>query len=341
MMKKDMLVAVCTDIGKISYERRPVPVPADEEVLIHMEYIGICGSDKHFYEKGFPLENLFPKVLGHECAGVITAIGKNVKRLRVGDRVCIEPGIPCGKCELCRKGLYNLCEKVKFLSAYHEDGCMSEYISYPEQYCYVLPETMNTMEGALMEPFSVGLHAVARSGAEAGDSVLVYGSGTIGIMVIYALQAAGVSKIFCIDRNKDRLSIADSLGAETFLPGQTDDIPEALYNVGIDIAFDCTGSEECIYQLPSIVKRGGTVVIVGNLGRTGKFDYFNFYEKELSVLGVFRYRFTFPKALKLMEVKKIDFSPLISAIYPLNETDLAFAQLCESSKGVKTIIRVP
>ena len=215
-MKKEMKVAVMNGVGKMGFERRPVPVPKDDEALVKLEYVGICGSDLHYYEDG-RIGNYIvqpPFVLGHEPGGTVVAVGKNVKNVKVGDRVALEPGKTCGHCEFCKQGKYNLCPDVVFFATPPIDGVFCEYVAHEAALCFKLPDNVSTMEGALIEPLAVGFHAAMQGGAKFGQKALVTGAGCIGLVTAMALKAMGVSEVYVSDVLPARLQKAKELGAD-------------------------------------------------------------------------------------------------------------------------------
>ena len=184
-----MKVAVMNGIGQMGYTNRDIPQPKDNEVLVKLEYVGICGSDMHYYETGrigdYVVEP--PFVLGHEPGGTVVEVGKNVKHLKVGDRVALEPGKTCGHCEYCREGKYNLCPDVVFFATPPVDGVFQEYVAHEADLCFKLPENVSTLEGALIEPLAVGFHAANQGNAHARQTALVFGAGCIGLVSVMAL----------------------------------------------------------------------------------------------------------------------------------------------------------
>lgn len=167
---KEMDVAIMTDIRKIEWTKRPVPEPKDDEVLVKVNHVGVCGSDLHYFEHGKigPFVVKPPFVLGHECGGTVVKLGKDVKHLKVGDKVALEPGKTCGKCEQCRSGFYNLCPDVIFFATPPIDGVFQDYVAHEANLCFKLPPNMDTLEGALIEPLSIGFHAANQGGAHIG-----------------------------------------------------------------------------------------------------------------------------------------------------------------------------
>ena len=206
-----MKTMVLKKAGTIVEEDREIPAIRAHEVLIKVMDCGICGSDVHYYEHGrigdFVVEK--PMILGHECAGEVVEVGEAVTHIKAGDRVAVEPGHTCGKCEYCKSGRYNLCPDVIFLATPPYDGAFSEYLSYPADMVYKLPDSMDTVEGALLEPFCVGLHAVAQSEVKAGSCAVILGSGCIGLCTLLALNAQGIHKVFVVDILENRLKMAE------------------------------------------------------------------------------------------------------------------------------------
>ena len=181
-MKGTMKVAVMNGIGEMGYTEREIPQPKDNEVLVKLEYVGICGSDMHYYETGRIGDYVVkpPFVLGHEPGGTVVEVVKAVTHLKVGDRVALEPGKTCGHCEYCREGKYNLCPDVVFFATPPVDGVFQEYVAHEADLCFKLPDNVDTMEGALIEPLAVGFHAANQGGAHAGQTAVVFGAGCIG-----------------------------------------------------------------------------------------------------------------------------------------------------------------
>ena len=211
-MEGTMKTAVMHDIGKISIEERDIPQVKDDEVLVKLEYVGICGSDLRYYESGAIGDFIVkpPFVLGHEPGGTVVEVGKDVKHLKVGDRVALEPGKTCGHCEFCKTGRYNLCPDVVFFATPPVDGVFQEYVAHEADLCFKLPDNVSTMEGALIEPLAVGFHAAMQGGARAGQTAVVMGAGCIGLVTMMALKAMGVSRVYVVDVLEKRLEKARS-----------------------------------------------------------------------------------------------------------------------------------
>ena len=314
--------------------------------MIHVKHVGICGSDLHFFQFGFSKKNLFPKIPCHECAGIVEELGPGVEGLNPGDLVAVEPGVPCGTCEWCKRGEYNLCSRISFLSAFLEDGCLCEYITHSANFCYRLPSPITTMQGALLEPFCVGLHAASRSGASFGKTAAITGAGCIGLSVLMALRLSGMEEIYVSDCIPFRLKKAEIFGARDAVNASQENFAEEVLRKtdgrGVDICIDTTGTEGGIFSLPSLCRPGGICTIVGNLGRTAPFDYYNFYEKELTVHSVFRYRNLYPAAIQAVFSGTVKPENMVTDIFPFNKAPEAFRHCIEDKdKTLKVILELP
>ena len=206
--------AVLMRPGEIAMQQRPIPTPAPREVLVEVTSVGVCGSDVHWYEHGRigDLVVRSPLVLGHECAGRVAATGEDVTKHAVGDRVCLEPGVPCGRCRECRGGRYNLCVDVAFFATPPVDGAFADFVTIHEDFAFALPDGMSDDVGALMEPLSVGIWACRKAGITAGDRVLVTGAGPIGLLAMQVARAFGATDVAIADVNEHRLSAARRMG---------------------------------------------------------------------------------------------------------------------------------
>lgn len=234
---------VMTDVRKFEKLEIPMPVIGDNEVGVQICDVGICGSDMHFYEGNafhiFP--NSLPFILGHECAGIVYETGKDVRHLKPGDRVAVEPGVSCGKCEFCQDGRYNLCPEVKFLATPPYEGALKKYISYPAHKAYPIPDHMTTQEGALIEPLSVGIHAVVQGQVGMGKTVAILGGGCIGLCTLLAAKAWGASRMIVADLFDSRLEKALEIGATDVVNSKATDGVEKILELtageGADVVF--------------------------------------------------------------------------------------------------------
>ena len=343
-----MKVSVMTGIRKVMEEERPIPVPGDDDVLIRVMDCGVCGSDIHYYEHGRIGDYVVdkPMILGHECAGKIVEVGKNVKNVKPGDRVAVEPGYTCGKCEFCKKGLYNLCPDVVFLATPPYDGAFAEYLKYPSDMVFRLPDDMDTVEGALIEPFCVGLHAVRQSEGRLGDSAVILGAGCIGLCTLLALHASGIHEVYVTDVIDKRLDMAGKLGASAVINAAEKDVVQEILNLtdgkGVDLVFETAGTEATTQQTARLVKRGGCVVLVGMAADpVFKYDFGILQNKEASIHTVFRYRNLYPAAIEAVSRGKIPLKQIVTDEYDFAHISEALEDsINRKSEIVKAVIKV-
>ena len=212
----DNLTAILYKTGDIRLENTEVPKPAPDQVLLQMDSVGICGSDVHYWTHGAIGDFIVraPMVLGHEAAGVVTEVGSAVTHLKAGDRVAIEPGVPCRMCKLCKTGVYNLCPDMQFCATPPVHGNLCRYYVHAADFCYKLPDNLSLEEGALMEPLAVGVHACRRAGVCIGKRVLICGAGPIGLVNLLTAKAMGASEVVITDIADNRLEVAKSMGAD-------------------------------------------------------------------------------------------------------------------------------
>lgn len=261
-MEGTMKVAVMNGIGKMEFVEREIPKPGANEVLVRLEYVGICGSDLHYYETGAIGDYVVkpPFVLGHEPGGVVVEVGSGVTHLKAGDRVALEPGKTCGHCEFCREGRYNLCPDVVFFATPPVDGVFQEYVAHEADLCFKLPENVSTLEGALIEPLAVGFHAAIQGEAQLGQKAVVMGAGCIGLVTMMALKARGVSQVYVVDIMEKRLEKALELGADGVINAAKEDVAERAAQLtggrGMDLVVETAGAEITARQAIQIAKKG-------------------------------------------------------------------------------------
>lgn len=343
-----MKTAVMTDIRKVRIEEREKPVPKEGEVLVKVEYVGICGSDLHYYESGrignFIVEP--PFVLGHEAGGTVVEVGSGVSHLKVGDRVALEPGKTCGHCEHCKEGKYNLCEDVIFFATPPVDGVFQEYVAHEAGICFKLPDNVSTLEGALVEPLSVGLHAAMQGGAHIGQTAVVTGAGCIGLVSLLALKAMGVSRVIVVDVIDKRLQKAKELGADYVINGKEQDtvaeIKRLTEGKGCDLSIETAGTQITASQLIQASKKGATIVFVG-YSASGEMTLpiGMALDKELTFKTVFRYRNIYPMAIEAIAAGKIRIKDIVTDYFELDDIQHAM-DACVENKAeiVKGVIRI-
>ena len=341
-----MQTAVLTDSLEFEFEERERPDPGPREVLVAIEAVGICGSDVHYYRHGRIGEYVVeaPLVLGHESAGEVIAVGKGVTEHDPGDRVTLEPGVPCRRCEFCKRGNYNLCPDVTFMATPPDDGAFAEYLVWPADFAYGLPQTVSTRAGALCEPLSVGIQACRRGSVGVGDSVLISGGGPIGLLAMGAARAAGASEVFLGDVVDRKLAFAAERGADRVIDAREGDlagtVAAATEGRGVDTVIEASGAPQAIRSSVEVVRRGGDVVLIG-LPSDGEvpIDVLDIIDDELDLHGSFRYANTYPAAISLLESGAVDIEGLIDFEAGLSGIEDAFerAMDAETVKGMITV----
>lgn len=329
-MKDKMKTAVMLGIGKMGFEERSIPQIKDNEVLVKLEYVGICGSDLHYYETGAIGDYVVkpPFVLGHEPGGVVVEVGKAVKHLKVGDKVALEPGKTCGHCEFCKSGKYNLCPDVVFFATPPVDGVFQEYVAHEADLCFKLPENMSTLEGALIEPLAVGFHAAIQGEAKIGQTAVVMGAGCIGLVSMMALKSMGVSKVYVVDIMEKRLEKALELGADGVINGKEKNAVEEVMKLtdgkGCDLVIETAGTEITTVQAIHMAKKGTNIVLVG-YSKTGKMTLpmSLVLDKELTFKTVFRYRHIYPLAIEAVSSGKVNLKGIVTNIFKLDDIQKA------------------
>ena len=343
-----MKVAVMLGIGKMGFEERDIPRPKDDEVLVKLEYVGICGSDLHYYESGAIGDYVVkpPFVLGHEPGGTVVEVGKNVTHLKVGDRVALEPGKTCGHCEFCKTGRYNLCPDVVFFATPPVDGVFQEYVAHEAGLCFKLPDNVSTMEGALIEPLAVGFHAARQGGAQAGQVAVVTGAGCIGLVSMMALKAMGVSKVYSVDVMDKRLDKALELGADGVINGSREDavkkVMELTGGMGCDLVIETAGTEITTRQAVQMTKKGATIVLVG-YSKTGeiKMPISLALDKELTFKTVFRYRHIYPMAIDAVASGRVNLKGIVTNEFALDDIQEAMDESVNNKADiVKAVVKI-
>jgi len=347
-MKDTMKVAVMLGIGRMGFEERPIPKVKPNEILVKLDYVGVCGSDIHYYETG-RIGNYIvqpPFMLGHESGGTVVKVGQNVKHLKVGDKVALEPGKTCGHCRFCREGKYNLCSEVVFFATPPVDGVFAEYVAHEAELCFKLPENVDTLEGALIEPLAVGFHAANQGEAHAGQTAVVFGAGCIGLVSLMALKAEGVNTVYVVDIMEKRLEKALEIGATAVINSSKvnpiEEINRLTAGEGVNLVIETAGMEITTRQAISVAQKGSNIVLVG-YSKTGEMilPISLAIDKELTFKSVFRYRHIYPMAIEAVASGKIDLKSIVTNIFDFDDIQNAMdMSISDKSNIVKSVIKI-
>ena len=323
---------------KLRLSLREIDLPlkmGTRDVRIRIARVGICGSDVHYYKHGSigPFVVKEPMVLGHEAAGVVAAVGNEVRELAPGDRVCMEPGIPDMASRASLEGHYNLDPAVRFWATPPIHGCLTSEVIHPAAFTFKLPAQVSLAEGAMVEPFAVGLHAATKAGIKPGATAVVIGAGPIGIMVALSALAAGAGQVVISDLSAEKLAIAGKYpGIHPFdIRGGSlvARVAEMTGGWGADVVFEASGSPHAYGNIFDLLAPAGTMVLVGMPPGAVSFDVVAAQAKEARIETIFRYANVYSKAVALLASGKVDLKPLISASFPFEQSIAAFERAAE------------
>jgi L-iditol 2-dehydrogenase len=334
-----MHVARLHAAGDLRLHEEPEPTPRPGEALVKVTAVGVCGSDVHWFREGHIGGDAIvsPLVLGHECAGVIES------GPRTGERVAIDPAIPCGRCEFCKEGKPNVCSALRFAGHAPQDGALCRRIAWPETSLVPLPDALSDIEGAMLEPLGVALYAVDLGGVGPGQSVGVFGCGAIGLCVIQVARAAGATRCFATELPEypHRLGAAGDQGATAIAArsgAEAEEIVRAAGGRGVDVAFEAAGDPGAVEAAVAAVKPGGKVILVGipSADRIA-FTASVARRKDLEIRVVHRMKHSYPRAIRLVESGRVDVRSLVTHRFPLAEVATAFA-VAERREGIKVVV---
>lgn len=337
-----------TEPKKLEIQDSPIPSFGKDEVLIRVKACGICGSDVHGYD-GSSGRRIPPLIMGHEAAGLIEECGSEVSGFSKGDRVTFDSTVYCGKCSYCKKGQVNLCDNRMVLGVSCEDyrrhGAFAEFVTVPSHIIYKLPDTFPFEHAAMIEAVSVAVHAVGRISFDSGDKSLVVGAGMIGLLLIQAIRSAGCSEIIAVDMDNDRLNLAKKLGATQVINSQEVDALSFILNEtegqGVDKSFEVVGATPTVQLSIHAVRKGGSVVMVGNLAPEVELPLQSVVTREISLFGTCASAGEYPKCIELMADGSIQVDPLISAKVALEEGPEWFDRLYGREPGLMKVILTP
>jgi L-iditol 2-dehydrogenase len=329
---------VLVEPGRVRVEERPTPSPGPGEVLVRVASVGVCGSDVHYYDEGRIGDHVVtaPLVLGHESSGTVVAVGEGVHDRAPGQRVAVEPGVPCGRCRPCRTGAYNLCPDVRFLATPPVDGAFTEYLAVPEAFAHPVPDALSDDAAALLEPTSVAVWAVRKAGVALGDRVLVTGAGPVGLLVAMVARAAGAQEVTVTDVVPERRAAAARHGVTRVLDPAEASPAEV---VEADVLVECSGVAAAVGDGVAAVRPGGTAVLVGmGAARETLLPTQLLQTREITLTGTFRYAHTYPTAIALAESGAVDLDALVSGHYRLQDVEDALTAARRDPTVVKPVV---
>ena len=336
----DNLAAVLHAAGDLRISARPMPVPGPGEVLVEVHSVGICGSDVHYYRHGRIGDHIVvnPMILGHEASGTVVDVGPGVTTMEVGRRVSVEPGVPCGRCEQCRQGAYNLCPDVHFLATPPVDGALVRYLAVHEAFAHPVPDGLSDDAAALIEPLSVGIWANRRAQVRVGSRVLITGAGPIGVLAALVARAAGAGWVGIADVDAARLEVAGRFDLDEVIDAR-DGIPYASF--GPEVLLECSGVSTVVSAGIAALKPLGRAVLVGmGPSSSASLPVQAIQNRELSVTGTFRYAHTYPPAIALVAAGRIDLDALVGARVGLAEAERALTMSSVDPSVLKTVVDV-
>ncbi len=342
-----MKALLLSEYNKLEIADLPVPVPGRDELLVRVAACGICGSDVHGYD-GSTGRRIPPIVMGHEAAGIVASVGAAVDNFREGDRVTFDSTVYCGLCGFCQRGEVNLCDNRQVLGVscgdYRRAGAFAEFVVVPARIAYLLPENLSFAEAALLEAVSVALHAVSLVTIAPGSSALVVGAGTIGLLAQQALRVAGCSRVFVTEMDSTRLSLSEKLGATAVLPSGPElvkNLLELTGGVGVDVVVEAVGITPAIYSAIDCVKKGGCVVLVGNVSPEVTIPLQKIVSRQIRLQGSCASSGEYPRAIEVMSKGEIKVKPLITAIAPLTDGPQWFERLHAREPNLMKVVLEP
>jgi L-iditol 2-dehydrogenase len=342
-----MKALLLSEYNRLELTEVPTPEAGPGELLIRVTACGICGSDVHGYD-GSSGRRIPPIVMGHEAAGVVAGVGENVEGFAAGDRVTFDSTVSCGECANCRRGDVNLCDRRQVLGVscgeYQRSGAFADFVTVPARICYMLPDNLAFEEAAMLEAVAVAVHAVALAPIPLGGSALVVGAGTIGLLVQQALRAAGCKNVFVTDVDASRLGLSESLGATRTLLSASD-LPKRVADLsdgmGIDVVVEAVGDTQTIALAIDSVKKGGTVVLVGNISPEVNIHLQKVVSRQIRLQGSCASAGEYPRAIERVSRGEIQVRPLISAVAPLAQGPKWFQRLHAREPNLMKVVLTP
>ena len=343
-----MKALLLSEYGKLETVEVPMPRPGPEDILVRVAACGICGSDVHGYD-GSSGRRIPPIVMGHEASGTVAAVGEGVSGFNVGEPVTFDSTVYCGKCEYCRNGQMNLCSNRQVLGVstpeYRREGAFADYVVVPARIVHALPQGLSLEEAAMVEPLAVAVHAVSLAHVSSRDTALLVGAGMIGLLVLQALREAGCSRVIVTDIDNTRLELAKSLGATETVNAKTADLLAEVQRLtsgsGADVALEAVGSTATIKAAIEGTKKGGTVVLIGNIAPSVEIPLQTVVSREIRLQGSAASSGEYPRCIEMLARGSVRVKPLISAVAPLEEGSQWFERLHERQPNLMKVILTP
>ena len=343
-----MKALVLENLRDLQLRDVPEPELGSNDVLIQVKACGICGSDVHGYD-GSTGRRIPPIIMGHEAAGIVVRVGPEVSTVGVGDRVTFDSTVSCGTCSFCRTGDVNLCDSRQVLGVscgdYRRNGAFAEYVAVPAHIVYALPVAFPFEKASLIEAVSIAVHAAKITEIRPGSSAAVIGAGMIGVLAVQAFRQYGCGKVFAVDLEQNKLDVARRLGAdETFLatdPELTHKLSQSAGGQGIDIVVDAVGTQNSIATAIKVVRRGGTVTLIGNLAPKVEITLQSVVTRQLRLLGSCASAGEYRECIELVANGSINVDPLMSAVVPLSQGPAWFDRLYNHEPGLMKVILQP
>jgi L-iditol 2-dehydrogenase len=343
-----MKALVLADYSRFDFTDVPEPVVGPRDVLIRVRACGICGSDIHGMD-GSTGRRIPPIVMGHEAAGIVERVGTDVTRWKEGDRVTFDSTIYCGVCETCQSGPVNLCPNRRVIGVstpeYRQNGAFAEYIAVPDHVVYALPGGVSFVAGAVVEPLSVAAHALSRAPVAPASSAVVVGAGVIGLMTLQALRARGCRNVSVVDVAPERLTLAARLGASAVVRSDRDDPLEAIRSAssadGADLVFEAVGITPTVRLAVSAARKGGTVVLIGNVAASVELPLQTVVTRQLTLAGTAASAGEYPDAIAMIRDGRVDAEALVSEVRPLSDGQEWFDRLHRGDPRLVKVVLEP
>jgi L-iditol 2-dehydrogenase len=343
-----MKALLLSEYKNLSVVDVPEPDIEPDELLIRVRACGICGSDVHGYD-GSSGRRIPPIVMGHEAAGIVTAVGKSVTDMVEGDRVTFDSTVSCGYCHFCRRGQINLCENREVLGVscgdYRRMGAFAEYVAAPRRICYKLPDELSFEKAAMIEAVSVAVHAVSLTPIALNDTAVVVGAGMIGLLTLQAARLAGCGRVIVTDVDESRLNTALALGASDAIPAKDADVPGQVKSLtgglGADVAFECVGATATIQNSIASTRKGGTVTLIGNIAPKVEIPLQSVVTRQIRLQGSCASSGEYPACIDFLARGAIRVDAMLSAIAPLADGPSWFERLYKGEPNLMKVVLTP